>query len=43
MESNDDAQIQIDFGLSKSGVGENPFEIFKKFNRIFTHFPRVEL
>jgi len=43
MESNGDAQTQMGFELPKSDMGENPFEVFKKFYRIYPHFSRVEL
>jgi hypothetical protein len=28
--------------LPKSNMGENPFDVFKKFYRIYPHFSRVE-
>ena len=43
MESNADAQTKMGFKLPKSDMGENPFEVFKKFYRIYPHFSRVEL
>lgn len=43
MESNDDARTKLGFELPESGLGEDPFEVFKKFYRIFPHFSRVEL
>lgn len=43
MESNDDAQTKMGFELPRSDMGENPFEVFKKFYRIYPHFSRVEL
>ncbi|ASJ23191.1 O-methyltransferase [Laribacter hongkongensis] len=43
MESSDDAQPKMGFELPKSAMGENPFEVFKKFYRIYPHFSRVEL
>lgn len=43
MESADDAQTKMGFTLPKSDMGENPFEVFKKFYRIYPHFSRVEL
>lgn len=39
MESNVDAKAKMDFELP----GENPFEVFRKFYRIYPHFSRVEL
>lgn len=43
MESNDDARSKLGFELPESGLGEDPFEVFKKFYRIYPHFSRVEL
>ena len=43
MESNVDAKTKMGFELPKSDMGENPFEVFKKFYRIYPHFSRVEL
>ena len=43
MESNDDAQTRLGFVLPMSDMGEDPFQIFKKFYRIYPHFSRVEL
>jgi len=43
MESNGDAQKQMGFKLPRSDMGENPFEVFQKFYRIYPHFSRVEL
>lgn len=43
MESHDDAQAKMGFKLPKSNMGENPFDVFRKFYRIYPHFSRVEL
>ncbi|OJV70897.1 MAG: hypothetical protein BGO35_20085 [Burkholderiales bacterium 64-34] len=43
MESNDDAQAKMGFELPTSNMAENPFDVFKKFYRIYPHFSRVEL
>lgn len=43
MESNDDAKTKLGFELPESGLGEDPFEVFKKLYRIYPHFSRVEL
>jgi hypothetical protein len=43
MESNDDAQAKMGFELPTSDMGENPFDVFRKFYRIYPHFSRVEL
>lgn len=43
MESKDDAQVVMNFELPKTDMGESPFEVFKKFYRIYPHFSRVEL
>jgi hypothetical protein len=43
MESNDDARATLGFVLPKTEMGEDPFNAFKKFYRIYPHFSRVEL
>ena len=43
MESNDDAKTKLGFELPNSDMGTDPFEVFKKFYRIYPHFSRVEL
>ena len=43
MESNNDAADRLGFDLPMSDMGVNPFEVFKKFYRIYPHFSRVEL
>lgn len=43
MESNDDAKSKLGFALPTSDMGADPFEVFKKFYRIYPHFSRVEL
>lgn len=43
MEANGDARETLGFELPESGLGEAPFEVFKKFYRIYPHFSRVEL
>jgi hypothetical protein len=43
MESDADAQAKLGFALPESDMGEDPFEVFKKFYRIYPHFSRVEL
>lgn len=43
MESNGDAEALMGFDLPRSDMGEDPFEVFKKFYRIYPHFSRVEL
>lgn len=43
MESDVDPQTKMGFELPESDMGENPFEVFKKFYRIYPHFSRVEL
>jgi hypothetical protein len=42
MESND-AKTKLGFVLPESDMGTDPFEVFKKFYRIYPHFSRVEL
>lgn len=43
MESGDNVQERLGFELPRSDMGEDPFESFKKFYRVFPHFSRVEL
>lgn len=43
MESNNDAKTKLGFDLPESGLGEDPFEVFRKFYRIYPHFSRIEL
>lgn len=43
MELEINPQTRMNFELPKSEMGENPFEVFKKFYRIYPHFSRVEL
>ena len=43
MESSANAQEKLGFDLPKSDMGEDPFQSFKKFYRVFPHFSRVEL
>jgi hypothetical protein len=43
MESNDDAKTRLGFELPISDMGTDPFEVFKRFYRIYPHFSRVEL
>ena len=43
MESSVDAKAYMGFELPKSDMDENPFEVFRKFYRIYPHFSRVEL
>jgi len=43
MESDLDAKTKMGFELPESDMGENPFDVFKKFYRIYPHFSRVEL
>lgn len=43
MESSRDAEETIGFKLPSSDMGENPFEVFKKFYRIYPHFSRIEI
>lgn len=43
LESNYDAREKLGFDLPQSDMGENPFDTFKKFYRIYPHFSRVEL
>lgn len=43
MESATDPKARLGFDLPKSDMGDDPFEAFKKFYRIYPHFSRVEL
>lgn len=43
MESKGAARDELGFDLPGSGMGGDPFEIFKKYYRIYPHFSRVEL
>lgn len=43
MESCDNAKEKMGFNLPKSDMGEDPFESFNKFHRVFPHFSRVEI
>lgn len=43
MEANGNARQKLGFELPESKLGEDPFEVFKKFYRIYPHFSRVEL
>ena len=43
MESNGDARAKLGFELPESTLGEDPFEVFKRFYRVYPHFSRVEL
>ncbi len=43
MESDGDAKAKLGFALPESDMSEDPFEVFRKFYRIYPHFSRVEL
>lgn len=43
MESTQDARRRLGFALPTSDMGIDPFEVFKKYYRIYPHFSRVEL
>jgi len=43
MESSGNAREKLGFDLPVSRLGEDPFEVFKKFYRIYPHFSRVEI
>ena len=43
MEALDDPQSRMKFELPKSEIGQDPFDAFKKFYRVFPHFTRVQL
>lgn len=43
MESAPDAKVRLGFELPKSDMGEDPFDAFRRFYRVYPHFSRVEL
>lgn len=43
MEANDDPQAKLGFSLPTSDMGEDAFQSFKRFYRIYPHFSRIEL
>lgn len=43
LEATADAMDRLDFDLPKSDMGEDPYESFRKFYRIYPHFSRVEI
>ncbi len=43
LESNDHAREKLGFELPLSDMGEDPFDTFKRYYRIYPHFSRVEL
>jgi hypothetical protein len=43
MESSEDARAHLNFELPRSDMGGDPFELFKRFYRVFPHFSRVEV
>lgn len=43
MESTDEPEKKMGFNLPRSGMGEDPFNAFRKYYRIYPHFSRVEL
>lgn len=43
MEAYDNPKTRMTFPLPASTMGQDPFEAFKKFYRVFPHFSRVEL
>lgn len=43
METSDEANTLLGFELPKSDMGEDPFDSFRRFYRVFPHFSRVEL
>lgn len=42
MESCEDPKKRMSYDLPQTNIGEDPFESFKRFYRIFPHFSRVE-
>lgn len=43
MESCEDARARLGFELPRSNMGQDPFDSFRRFYRVFPHFSRVEL
>ncbi|HRI14931.1 MAG TPA: hypothetical protein PLX89_18195 [Verrucomicrobiota bacterium] len=43
MESTQDAKKRMGYELPASDMGEDPFEAFKRFYRVYPHFARVDL
>lgn len=43
MESTEEPQTKMGFNLPRSDMGEDPFDAFRRFYRIYPHFSRVEL
>jgi hypothetical protein len=43
MEAYPDAEQRMGYALPKSDLGENPFDAFRRFYRVFPHFARVDL
>ena len=43
MESNQNPQEKMDYELPQSDMGENPFDAFRRFYRVYPHFARVDL
>ena len=43
MEAHDDPKARMTFPLPLSDMGQDPYEAFKRFYRVFPHFSRVEL
>ncbi|KYF96092.1 hypothetical protein BE20_43200 [Sorangium cellulosum] len=43
MESNHNARRKLGFDLPSSDMGEDPFDVYKRFYRLYPHFSRVEL
>ena len=43
MEAHDDPRARMTFPLPLSAMGQDPYDAFKRFYRVFPHFSRVEL
>jgi len=43
MEAYEDPKLRMPFPLPQTAMGQDPFQAFKKFYRVFPHFSRVEL
>ncbi|MFH1737704.1 MAG: O-methyltransferase [bacterium] len=43
MESCNDPREKMGYDLPKSELGENPYEMFRRFYRVYPHFARIDL
>jgi len=43
MESNENPRDELGYELPKSSLKEDPYEVFKKYYRVYPHFAKVDL